>query len=200
MTTKKSTAARNIIHGMIRLSMFLDQNSRTKNSTDNVASGQLTLPFRLWASGHVLRTEANPEEWTIKTIEAAPDHRMRREDCMVTLINVAKEMRQVRGATLQSSYKFVSTGDVAPPEPEAEAQLVRTDVKPFAVTVHAIREFYPRKHGNEGTRLIMQDKTAYIVAEPFDTVWSMCAAAGMPLHLAKLEHTSESGEEAGHHE
>src|SRR2546427_138751 len=99
MATKNKAAANpNVIQGMIRLSMFLDQNSRTKNSADNVASGQLTLPFKLWAVGHVLRTEANPEEWTIKTIEAAPDHKMRREDCMVTLINVAKEMRQVRGA------------------------------------------------------------------------------------------------------
>jgi hypothetical protein len=171
-----------VIPGMIRLSMFLDQNASGRSGSGTSRSADLVIPFRLWKVGYVLRTETNPEEWTIKNIEAAPDHTMRREDCMVTLINVAREMRVVKGATLSSSYKLVGVGDATPPEAEE-----RADVKPFAVAVAGIREFYPRKHGNEGTRVIMHDKTAYIVLESFDTIWGMITVAGMPAHLAQLE-------------
>lgn len=158
-----------------RLSMFLDQHGGKKSG--NVASrAALSVPFKRWKPGYVVVSSRSndAEEWTIKKIDSA-DGVPAREDCMVSLVNTATEIREVKGSTLQSSYKFHSTGDLPPPAPEE-----REDTKPIAVAPGGVREFYPRKDG-EGTRIIMNDKTTYIVSEDFKTVWARFAAVGAAL-------------------
>lgn len=157
----------------VKLSMFIDQNSRGRSNSSQSAA--MVIPFKRWRVGYVLVSEraAAGDEWTIKTIES-PDGQPHRENCTITLINASGELRLVKGSTAQSTYQFKSTGDAEPP-PQEE----RADVKPIVVSVIGIREFYPRSHGNEGTRILMHDKTAYIVAEPFGYVLEQVQIAGL---------------------
>jgi hypothetical protein len=147
----------------IKLSMYLDQRSGGKD----VAKSTFSVPFRNWLPGYVVVTRSSgDEEWTIAAIHS-PDNKMRRENCEVQLINKAGETRLVKGSTLQSGYEFRSSGDLpVPPTDE------RSDIKPISISVQGIREFYPRNQG-EGTRILMHDKTTYIVAESFYAIWDM---------------------------
>jgi hypothetical protein len=156
----------------IKLSMFLDQRGGGKGK--DTAKGTFLVPFRNWVQGYVLvaSRSSNDEEWTIAEITSADGH-MRREECEVRLVNKAGETRQVKGSTLQSGYEFRSSGDVVPPVTEE-----RSDVKPIGIDMEGIREFYPRNAG-EGTRIVMHDKTAYVVAEPFYYIWDRMEAAGI---------------------
>ncbi len=162
-----------------QLSMYLDQHGG-KNVTVNAS---LTLPFKRWKSGYVVVSSrgSDDEEWTIKRIDSA-DGIPAREDCTVTLINKSTEIREVKGSTLQSGYKFRSTGDLPMPEPEE-----REDTKSIAIAPSGVREFYPRKDASTGTRIIMNDKTTYIVAEDFKTVWARFAEIGS--HVVMLDKT-----------
>lgn len=162
---------------MIKLSMYIDQRSGGKGnkSQDTVASGSFKIPFSSWLVGYVVvssRSSTPGEEWTIKEIKST-DGKLRREDCEATLINSAAEVRLVKGSTLQSGYEFKSTGDLPPP-----ATNERTDVKEFGIDLEGIREFYPRNNA-EGTRVIMHDKTVYIVLEKFDYIWRKFKEAGL---------------------
>jgi hypothetical protein len=151
--------------------MYLDQHGGGKGKT--AATGTFIAPFRSWIVGYVVvaSRSSNEEEWTIKDIYSS-DGKMRREDCEVQLINKAGETRLLKGSTLQSGYEFRSSGDLPPPATEE-----RTDVKSLGINIEGIREFYPRSAG-EGTRLLMHDKTIYIVAEPFYYIWDLLEAAG----------------------
>lgn len=162
-----------------KLSMFLDQHGGKKNAATNAV---MTLPFKRWKVGYVVvasRTD-DTEEWMIKSINSK-DGIPAREDCTASLINKASEIREVKGSTLQSGYKFKSTGDQPMPTPEE-----REDTKPIAIAPSGVREFYPRKEG-EGTRIILNDKTTYIVSEDFKTVWARFASIGA--HVAELNKT-----------
>jgi len=181
----------------IWLSMYIDQHSGGKGNHDNVASGTFRIPFKDWKVGYVLvatRSANTEEEWTIQNIQS-PDGKPRREDCTIRLVNKAQEVRELKGSSVQSGYEFKSTGDV---EVEPSAVPERTDVKPLAVTVEGIREFYPRNNG-EGTRLIMHDKTVYIVLEPFKTIWGMLIEAGVTLgeHRDRSKRKSVDGAMTG---
>lgn len=155
----------------VKLSMFINQNQKKSNHTE----ATFVPPFGSWKIGHVLVGSRTTEfeEWTIKSIDSA-DGKPRREDCVVSLVNTAGELRQVKGSTLQSSYRFHSVGDVVE-EPKASPK--RTDVQPMGIDPNGVREFYPRKSG-DGTRILMHDKTAYIVAETFDEVWKLFHEVG----------------------
>lgn len=163
---------------MIQLSMYLDQHGGGKSKSKEVATGSFKLPFGTWIVGYVLiadqRRSTNDEEWMIKSI-ASSDGKVHREDCTVTLVNKAAETREVKGSTLQSGYEFKSTGDLPPPESVPEQ---RTDIKPIGIDLEGIREFYPR-NGGEGTRLLMHDKTIYIILDSFDAVWRAMQNAGL---------------------
>jgi hypothetical protein len=169
---------------MIQLSMYIDQHGKGGGKHQEVASGSFKLPFSAWALGHVViadqRRSNNDEEWTIKAIGSS-DGKMHREDCTITLVNKAAETREVKGSTLQSGYEFKSIGDAVPP-PELEQ--ARTDVKPLGVDLEGIREFYPRNSG-EGTRLLMHDKTIYIVLESFSFIWRAMQEAGLTVGVYK---------------
>lgn len=157
-----------------QLSMYIDQHSGGKGGHNEVAKGSFAIPFRNWQVGYVVTASRgqSDEEWTIKEIKSA-DNKPHREDCTITLVNKAQELREVKGSTAQSGYEFKSTGDIPPPAPEE-----RTDVKPLGILLEGIREFYPRNNG-EGTRILMHDKTVYIVLEPFAAIWAMMIEAGI---------------------
>ena len=155
----------------IKLSMFRDQHSRGMTN-QGTASFSAAVPFKNWKVGYVVVTESNnADEWTIKKIDS-PDGKCRRDDCIVNLQNAASEERTIKGSTLQSSYRLKGYGDASPPEEEE-----RSDVKPIAVNVAGIREFYERKDGRPGSRVLMLDKTAYVVVEDFNTIWAKVVTA-----------------------
>lgn len=160
----------------IELSMYIEQHQSRGGNKSDAARGTFSIPFKNWKPGYVLiaSRSSSDEEWTIKNIEST-DGIPHREDCVIDLVNKAGELRQVKGSTAQSGYEFKSTGDV--PMPKAEE---RQDIKPITINATAIREFYPRNHG-EGTRVIMHDKTAYIVLESYTAVREMLLGNGLAL-------------------
>lgn len=147
----------------VTLQMFKNQNSRKSNSYSG-AKMESSVPFLQWKPGYVVRSKGG-ENFTIKEINSS-DGAMRYQDCSVLLVNIAGETRLLKGATLQTGYEFVSKGDVKD-EPEGNGhapKAKRDDCVEMDMNVAGIREFYPRKNG-DGTRLLMTDKTAYIVAD-----------------------------------
>ena len=168
----------------IRLLMFKDQNSKKGRGNDY---GQVALPtqvvkaFPQWKGGHFLKSarSESTEVWRIEKIESV-DGAMHHEDCTVTLANQAGETRTVKGSSLRSGYQFDSPGDV--PEDVVEAAVTeapaRDDLQYMTVHIDGIREFYPRKHESEGSRVMMNDKTAYVVADTTSDINKMIVAAG----------------------
>lgn len=164
---------------MICLQMFIEQ---SKSSKQNYGSASFVPPnaapqftFSQWQEGFYVKNAS--EEFKIKKIESS-DGKPKNEDCTITLENAAGESRIVKGATLRKGYEFVSIGDVQLPEPEKTAMpVMHPDCMPFYVNVAGIREFYPRKT-NEGTRVLMMDKTAYVVADTVIEVANMVKKAG----------------------
>jgi hypothetical protein len=157
----------------IMLQMFLAQNSRgSGSSSSSTPRLETNVPFKSWRVGYIVCGKNNQEHFTLKEIHST-DGNLNYTDATALLVNAAGESRLVKGSTLQSGYQFVSKGDVeeeteAPPE-----KPVREDCTRMCINVADIREFYPRKRGAEGTRILMKDKTAYIVADSFDEVWLM---------------------------
>lgn len=164
---------------LIRLNMFIEQH-KGRSGSGFKAVGPIAVPPKNWKVGYVLTSGTNPEQWTIKEI-VSNDGKLHREDCTVKLKNAADEIRDLKGSSLMSgSYAFFSTGDVVE-EPTVQE---REDVMPFAVAIAGIREFYPRKNG-EGCRLLMHDKTAYIVLEDFRAIWKLIETAGAAVGKTK---------------
>lgn len=167
----------------IQLQMFAEQNGRKAGSVKMESA----VPFKQWKVGYIVR--GSQEDFTIKRIDSS-DGAMHYQDCTVELENKAGETRVVKGSTLQSGYNFVSKGDVVEPPTE------RTDVIPFGVNAAGIREFYPRKSG-EGTRILMMDKTAYIVADSFEdvTLKIKIASTGPHAVAGRTENVGSSSED-----
>lgn len=164
----------------IRLQMFKDQHSRKGYA----ASAPLpdNKPFSQWKMGYFVKSSKTDggEEWKITKIDSV-DGAMHHENCTVMLENNAGETRSMKGASLRSGYQFVSVGDVVEePDPHAEPVDVpaREDVQYMTVNIEGIREFYQRKHGNEGSRVLMNDKTAYICADSPADISRMIEAVG----------------------
>lgn len=164
---------------MIMLLMFKEQSSKNKGNT-NYGSASFgatiapSLPFPKWKEGYFVKNAT--EEFKIVKIKSS-DGAIHNEDCMVTLVNSSEETRELKGRSLRGGYTFVSYGDVTPPT-EAPAEVpVRDDCTKLYLNIAGIREFYPRKSG-EGTRILMMDKTAYIVADTSTEVAAAIVRAG----------------------
>lgn len=158
----------------VKLQMFKDQNSRKASSPSLTSASSSAVPFLQWKVGYVIKNKnaSSSDTWVIKKI-TSEDGKMHYQDTVVAIENAAEEKRELKGSTLQSGYEFVSKGDVVDDVQEKpQEKPARDDCEVFVVNVSGIREFYPRKRG-EGTRILMQDKTAYIVA---DTVDEVCLA------------------------
>lgn len=147
----------------IKLNMFRDQHSGhgKKNLGNAAAMPAPRIPFLQWKVGYIV--EGTSEEWKIAQIKSA-DGALHHEDCSVVLVNKADEVRDIKASTLRSSYKFVSTGDQPQPVPESTGLMDRDDVQLLIMNIEGMRECHPRSSG-EGSRILMMDKTAYIVAD-----------------------------------
>jgi hypothetical protein len=169
---------------MIMLLMFKEQSSKNKgNANYGGASFAATLapslPFPKWKEGYFVKNAT--EEFKIVKIKSA-DGAMHNEDCMVTLVNSSEETRELKGRSLRGGYTFVSYGDETPPNETLTGGIfsdapVRDDCTKLYLNIAGIREFYPRKSG-EGTRILLLDKTAYIVADTAAEVAAAIIRAG----------------------
>jgi hypothetical protein len=165
----------------ITLQLFMDQNKRSKNSYSASASMPAPTPkvgFLEWKVGYIVKATGSGEEFTIMDIKSK-DGLMHHEDCALVLTSAEGEKRELKASSMRSGrYEFSSFGDVAPPAPaKAAAVPMRDDCMPFYVNIAGIREFYPRKMG-EGTRILMVDKTAYIIADDISAVTALIIKAG----------------------
>lgn len=165
----------------IKLQLFIDQNKRSKGSYNAQASMPAPAPkvaFLEWKKGYIVKSVGSGDEFTIIDIKSK-DGVMHHEDCSLVLTAADGEFRELKASSMRSGrYEFVSYGDVAPPAPPPTAELpMRDDCMPMTVNIAGIREYYPRKMG-EGTRILMIDKTAYIVADEVSAVESMIVRAG----------------------
>lgn len=169
---------------IIRLMMFKDQ-SKTKASGFSGSYTPPPLPAKYTFSqlqvGFTLKskTPGADEEFTIRKITSS-DGKPKNEDCTIDLENKAGETRTVKGSTVRSGYEFASTGDVVVEPPAVGVMPVtplREDCEWLGVNIAGIREFYARKRG-EGSRILMLDKTAYIVADTVEEVANKIAKAG----------------------
>jgi hypothetical protein len=160
---------------MITLLMFKEQSSKNKGMANYGAAAFLppSLPFPQWKEGYFVKNAT--EEYKIMKIKSS-DGAMHNEDCTVILVNAAEETRELKGRSLRGGYQFVSYGDVAPPTEPATSP-VRDDCVKLFLNIGGVREFYPRKSG-EGSRILMMDKTAYIVADTSDEVAAAIVRAG----------------------
>lgn len=168
----------------IRLQMFIEQRKKGYSSSAPLPPPTpAARPFPEWKVGYFVKSavSSNTEEWKITNIESS-DGLMHNEDCTVTLQNAAEETRTLKGRSLRASYQFVSTGDVVEPTPEAPPAPVevpaREDVQFLTVNIDGIREFYARKYNAEGSRVLMLDKTAYIVVETPTMIHAMIEKTG----------------------
>lgn len=160
------------IAAFIKLQMFIEQSKKGYGQSASFKPAQPTLGFSKWKVGHFIKSESAPDEFKITKIESA-DGAMHNEDCTVTLESATGETRQLKGSSLRSRYQFVSFGDTI----NLEEPPPRDDVMAFYVNPLGIREFYPRKQG-EGSRILMMDKTAYIVADTAEDIAKMILRAG----------------------
>jgi hypothetical protein len=160
----------------IKLLLFKEQSKTKAGNFSAPAYMPPRVPFLSWKEGYIVKSTAG-EEWTIKSIQSKEGTVMKHEDCEVTLVNVAGETRTIKSKSLRSGYEYESSGDVKEPEAPQPVEVVRDDCVPIIVNIEGIREFYPRKAG-EGTRVLMNDKTAYIVADAFAAVSAKYVQAG----------------------
>jgi hypothetical protein len=166
----------------IKVQLFIDQNKRSKGQSSYGSASMPPpvpkVPLLDWKKGYVIKSVASAEEFTIKEIKSK-DGAMHNEDCSVVLVGNDGEMREPKASSMRSGrYEFVSYGDAVPPAPPPTAEPpMRDDCMPMTVNIACIREYYPRKMG-EGTRILMADKTAYIVADECNEVTGMIIRAG----------------------
>jgi hypothetical protein len=162
----------------IKLMLFIEQSKGAKNSFGAASMPAPTpkVPMAQWKVGYIIKGTTSGEEFTIREIKSK-DGAMHHEDCSVVLVGVDSETRELKSSSMRSGrYEYVSSGDAEPPK-GPEVVTMREDCMPFIVNIAGIREFYPRKRG-EGTRVLMLDKTAYIVADEFGAMEVMIKKAG----------------------
>lgn len=175
----------------IKLQMFKDQKGG-KSDYGRQAFVPPSLPFVNWKAGYFVRSKRSdsPEEWKITKIESA-DGAMHHEECSVTLENSARELRVVKGTSLRSGYEFSSVGDVVePPAPPTPDVPEREDVQFLVVNPTGIREYHVRSRGREGSRVIMSDKTVYIVLETPQQIDGLIVKAGT--HICSLRGVEQA--------
>lgn len=116
-------------------------------------------PFLQWQVGNTIRRKNNPLDMA-QIMEIGSDGRMR-YGIDVRVAKVDGRQINYNSSTLQTGWEHV-------PEEVAHATLPKPS--PLALSVSCIRNFYPRRNGRDGTRVMMIDGTAYAVTESFDDV------------------------------
>jgi len=148
----------------IVLSMFLDQEGGGKSKATQSSKVVTNVPFLQWKEGYQVAPKNNREAvFTIKRITSQGGPAMAYQS-QVDLVNEpGEEERTLRGSTLQSGYVFIGHGSMVEDE--------RKDTtKPIGVNTDKIRNFYPRKDGRPGCRIMLDAGVNYAVANGFDDV------------------------------
>lgn len=124
----------------------------------NKPIAKMAPPFLEWQVGYTVRSKLSGQKWVITDIDTGA---MKYESTVTVRSRDGDETRTFRGATLQTGYAYDS-GDAS--KPEAGPWL------PISINPEAVRNFYPRKNGQPGTRILMTDGTAYVVANEYEEV------------------------------
>lgn len=97
----------------------------------------------------------------------------------ITLKQITEEVRAPEQEPLDEAELTGEDDGVGSDTQSASAQLgrsgERTDWKPNTINVDAIRNFYPRKGGRPGSRLMMKTGVAYVVLDTHDEIMAKIA-------------------------
>lgn len=129
---------------------------------------EATVPFLEWKVGYTVKSRSNYSEWMITEIadEVGNAGLNMGYSAIVSLRSPdGEEERKVKGATLQTGYQYLS-GAVGEDKPGAVW-------KPMMVNTAEVRNFYARKDDRPGSRVMMADGTAYVVADTYDELKEM---------------------------
>lgn len=149
----------------ITVSLILDALKNEKGSGG--ARLEEVPKFREWKEGfHIQHKNDRSITFKIDKIADAQDGTAG-YGSTITLVNVddPEETRSLRGATIQTSYQFLSRGSVA-----MEPDEVKKTIKPMTIAVDTIRTFAPRTKGRPGSRIVLKDGTSYPCVEDHDTL------------------------------
>lgn len=148
----------------IVLAMFLDQEGGGKSKATQSTKVTANVPFLQWKEGYQVAPKNNREAvFTIKRITSTAGPAMTYQSVVDLTNEPGEEERTLRGSTLQSGYVFIGHGSVVEDE--------RKDTtKPIGVNTDKIRNFYPRKDGRPGCRIMLDAAVNYAVADTFEDV------------------------------
>lgn len=144
-------------------------------TTEEKTSRQRALPpptsssqkrFQDWAVGDVIARKSNRHD-KLQITHVGGSGKMT-YGIRVQVVNVASgDTREMGSSTLQTAFEH-------DPSDDAPAQAVLPkDGTPNAFNVDLIRNFYPRKGGRKGTRIMTCNGVAYAVLEEFEVVLAM---------------------------
>jgi hypothetical protein len=152
----------------ITVSLILDalKNERTSGSSSGPRLEDQPK-FREWKEGFTVQHKNDRSSTFRITKIKDPQDGTAGYGSTITLTNVddTDETRTLRGATVQTSYQFLSRGDVP-----LAAEEVKKTLKPMTIAVDTIRSFAPRTKGRPGSRIVLKDGASYPCAEDHDTL------------------------------
>jgi len=149
----------------ITLDMFLEQNKRKSTATHRMEE----VPFLEWKVGYTIAAKGSGSQWKITNMSTP---KMTYQSS-ATLTGMDEEQRILKGSTLQSGYTFVSKGDAV----EEEDNVPPANTKKLTMNVDHIRNFYDRKHGEPGGRIVISDRVSYIVVQNHAAISSLIKGA-----------------------
>jgi len=160
------------VQNFITVSLILDALKKERERGSSSPRMETNPTFREWKVGFVV-AHRNDRDTTYK-IKSISDGETTGYQSTVELVGADDdtEKRTLRGGTLQSSYVFISRGDVP-----MDAQEVAKTVKPFTIAVDAIRSFSPRSKNRPGTLIVAKDGGKYPCVEDHDTVLGLVSRA-----------------------
>ena len=148
----------------ISLTMFIDQEGSKKTSSPKMAQA---APFLEWKEGYRIASKNSRDTvFTIKSI-ANPDNPVMSYKASVEIQDdTGDDLRVLRGSTLQSGYVFIDHGSV-------QDDALKATAKSIGINADKIRNFYPRRDGRPGCRVILDGGVSYAVAEDFDRILAL---------------------------
>jgi len=150
----------------IVLSMFIEQEGGKAARPSN-RMALTDVPFLQWKEGYQVASKGNRDNvFTIKLITSPSQGHAMTYQSQVDLVNEpGEEERTLRGSTLQSGYVFIGYGSVVEDQHKGTT-------KAIGVNVDKIRNWYPRKDGRPGCRVMLDAGVNYAVADAFEDIFA----------------------------
>jgi len=150
------------MRAFITVSVILDALKTNRNRT---ASPRMedAPKFLEWTVGFIVKHKNGSETYKIVVIEGEGYQ----GKYWLAGTEDPEDKRSLRGGTLQSSYVFVSRGNVEDPELRAKT------TQPMTVATDCIKTFAPRKENRPGSRLVLKDRVSYAVLESHEDIRAM---------------------------